>query len=110
MAYFNVGGQIRKLEMRDENGVDWSADFIGNTAHGMDYDEDGNFVTDEEEFRWWEDMIEEYQEMEEKVEEYKEKYGREAVEELLENVHAWSMDFADVPSSVKRALEEMDEE
>ena len=110
MATFNVNGQIKKLEMRDSNNIDWSNDFIGNTAHGMGHDEEGNYIATEEDYQWWKDMIAAYQEMESLIEEYKEKYGRDEVDEWLQKSSAFEVDLEDQPKSVKRELAAMDEE
>lgn len=110
MTTFNVNGQVRSLEMRDENGIDWSADFIGNTSHGMIHDEDGNYIATEEDFQWWKNMIADYQDMQRIVEEYEEKFGREAVEKHLHEYSAWEVDLEDQPNSVRFALAEMKDE
>ncbi len=107
---FIVNGQVKGLEMRDENGIDWSADFIGNTAHGMSHDDDGNYIATEEDYQWWKDMIAAYQKMESLIEEYKEKFGRDEVDEWLQKSAAFEVDLEDMPKSVKRELEAMAEE
>lgn len=107
---FIVNGQVKGLEMRDENGIDWSADFIGNTAHGMSHDDEGNYIATEEDYQWWKDMIAAYQEMESVIEQYKEKYGRDEVDEWLQKSAAFDVDLEDQPNSVKQELAAMDEE
>lgn len=110
MATFNVNGQIKTLEMRDDNNIDWSNDFIGKTAHGMANDEEGNYIATEEDYQWWKDMIAAYQKMESLIEEYKEKFGCEEVDEWLQKSFAFEVDLEDMPKSVKRELEAMAEE
>lgn len=105
---FIVNGQVKGLEMRDENGIDWSADFIGNTAHGMSSDSEGNYIATEADYQWWKDMIAAYQEMESLIAQYKEKYGSDEVDEWLQEVHAFDYDLEDQPKNVKRYLAEMD--
>jgi hypothetical protein len=107
---FMVNGQVKGLEMHDDNGIDWAADFIGNTAHGMSRDDDGNYIATEEDYQWWKDMIAAYQEMESVIEKYKEKYGRDKVDEWLQKSAAFDVDLEDQPSSVKHELAAMDEE
>lgn len=106
---FIVNGQVRELTMIGENGIDSSADFIGNTAHGMKHDEAGNYIASQEDFEWWENMISEYQKMEATIKTYEEKYGRDEVWKWLEEVHAFDYDLEDQPKNVKRYLEEMDD-
>lgn len=110
MATFNVNGQIKSLTMRDENGIDGSADFIGNTSHGMSRDDDGNYIATEEDFQWWKNMIADYQDMQRVIREYNEKYGRDAVEKHLHDQVAWEVDLEDQPNSVRAALAEMKDE
>lgn len=110
MATFIVDGKVRELTMRDTNGIDWSNDFIGNTSHGMENDDEGNYIASTEEYEWWKAMIADWEDMQEKIEEYKETYGSEEVTDWLELSHAWSVDLEDQPNSVRSALAEMDEE
>tara|TARA_R110000868_G_scaffold21307_1_gene88513 strand:+ start:1826 stop:2161 length:336 start_codon:yes stop_codon:yes gene_type:complete len=110
MTTFIVDGTAHNLTMRDDNNIDWSEDFIGNTAHGMDSDDDGNYIASADDFAWWKDMIANWQAMEEKITEYKEKYGWEEVTTWLEITHAWLGDLEDQPNSVRHALSQMDDE
>lgn len=106
---FIVNGQVKSLEMRDENGIDWSADLIGGTSHGMARDDEGNYIATQEDFEWWEKMITEYQAMESVIKQYKDKYGTDEVDEWLQQSAAFDVDLGDQPNSVKHALSQMDE-
>lgn len=57
-------GKVVKLEIRDENNIDWSSDLIGNSGATID----GQFVFDREEeiylasaetVEWWQNYIRE---------------------------------------------------
>lgn len=109
MTTFIVNGKARKLEMRDDNNIDWSADFIGNTSHGMERDGEGNYIATQEEYDWWKNMIVAYQGMEETIKQYKAKYGADEVDEWLQKSSAFDVDLEDQPGSVKNELLAMDE-
>ena len=109
MTKFLVNGEERDLRMIDSNGIDQSGDFIGNTYHGMDHDEEGRYIASEEEYQWWADMIVSYEGMQEQINEAYEKYGREEIDSYLQKVHAFDCDLEDQPSSVSIALDDYEE-
>lgn len=110
MVTFIVDGKELVLTMRDDNGIDWSADFIGNTAHGMEIDEEGRYIASRADYEWWDNMIVAYQDMQAQLKDYQQRYGYDTVEEWLRQSAAWERDLEDQPSSVLQALRELDEE
>ena len=109
MTKFMVDGQEKTLELRDSNGIDWSADFIGNTAHGMENDEDGRYIATQEDYDWWVDAARQEEEASALEDKYAEKYGREAVDEIISMTSARSADMDNCLNSVKLALANLDE-
>lgn len=106
---FLVNEVEHNLVMLDENGIDWSADFIGNTSHGMAHDEEGNYIATQEELAWWQDTIAAHLEMQALIRVYNERYGEDEVSSWLEKMHAFDVDLEDQPASVKEALEMLDD-
>ena len=51
-------GEIKNLIIRDDNGIDYTIDFIDNT-NGLYYDSNEYMMT-EDEFNWWSDYIDDY--------------------------------------------------
>ncbi len=70
MTTFLVNGKEQELRMM-VNNIDISGDFIGNTAHGMDSDDEGRFIASQEDFEWWQKAITDNLQMEELIAKYK---------------------------------------
>lgn len=105
MTIFLVNGKELTLEMRDENGVDWSGDFIGNTHHGMESDGDGNYICSQEDYEWWDRVIDDHVSMNEMIDEYKARYGSDEIDNYLQECSAFDVDIEDQPGSVRTALD-----
>jgi len=102
MTTFIVNRQ--ELEVRyDINGVDISGDFIGNTSHGMDTDDDGRYVASQEDYDWWVDTIAAHVQMDANVEAYKEKFSADDVDQVV--VDWASGDYETLPGQVALGLE-----
>lgn len=84
MTIFMVNGQEKELRY-DMNGIDISNDFIGNTAHGMEYNEDGNYIATEKDFQWWQETIAAHENMDAIVSSYKERFDADDVREVVED-------------------------
>jgi len=108
MTKFMVDGQEKTLELRDSNGIDWSADFVGNTAHGMETDEDGRYIATVEDYDWWVDAAQQEENATNLEAQYAEKYGQEAVDKIISMTDARSADMDSRLSSVKMALANLD--
>lgn len=58
-----VNGEIKELNIYDNNGIEWSNDLIGNNTFWSDYktDEETELkIVDEDFFDWWKEYIENY--------------------------------------------------
>lgn len=109
MTTFIVDGTKKTLRMDDGNGIDQSADFIGNTAHGMTIDSEGNYIASADDFAWWERVISEHLAMDEQIAKYTDKYGYDAVDGCLQDNYAYGVDLEDMPGSVSLALAQLDD-
>lgn len=53
----NETGEVKELNIFDNNGINWIADLLGNYDH-LHYNDDLNMHTmDEDDFEWWQDYI-----------------------------------------------------
>ena len=103
MTIFIVNGKEKELRM-DVGGVDVSADFIGNTYHGMDDDEEGRYVASQEDFNWWRDVISSHLDMANIIEAYKEDNDPDEVDRV---VNEWiGVDYENQPGQVAHGLEQ----
>ena len=99
---FMVNGQEKELSYIF-NGVDCSADFIGNTAHGMASDSDGRYIATQEDFEWWQDTIAAHEQMDATIEAYKASFGSDEVDLVVQD---WiDTDLDNQPSLVIMGLE-----
>ena len=96
----------RTLEYRDANGINWAADFVGNSSAIVEVDDDGRVVMSANDYGWWTDTIQAHQRMDAELDEYRDRYGSTAVQSCLDTTHAADCDLEDIPSSVHRALEQ----
>jgi len=104
MTTFIVNGQEKELEMR-VNGIDISADFIGNTSHGMACDDEGRYIATQEDFEWWQETIEAHQWMDDMIGAYKNDHGANLVDQV---VNDWiDADLDDQPSQVAIGLKKV---
>jgi hypothetical protein len=100
-------GEERSLEYRDANGINWAADFVGNSNGINEIDGDGRVVMSSSDYTWWANTIQAHQRMDDELGEYRERYGSTAVQSFLDATHAAAdCDLEDIPSSVHRALEQ----
>jgi len=97
-------GEERTLEYRDANGINWAADFVGNSSGINETDDDGRVVMSASDYTWWTDTIQAHQRMDAELDEYRDRYGSTAVQACLDTTHAADCDLEDEPASVHRAL------
>lgn len=100
-----VNGEIKKLEYRNDNGIDVAADFIGAFGGITNWDDDGVPIMTEGDYKWWKRVIGDHQEMDRIVNEYKRLYDKGDVLNVV--IEASDVDLEDVPSNVIRALKEV---
>lgn len=109
MAVFLVNGQQHELRIIGENGIDYSLDFIGNTEHGMERDEDGRFIATPEDLKWWETVMAQHEEMERLIKNAENTYGYDVVHGALTRDGALDSDMDMMLGNVQRTLETLGE-
>lgn len=103
MTTFIVNGQEKELVFR-ENGIDISRALIGNTYHGMDMDDEGNYIADQDEYTWWENYFVGLAEMNETITQYKENFDSDEVDRV---VNDWiNVDFENQSDQVIHGLKQ----
>jgi hypothetical protein len=103
MTKFLVNGQVKEIKMHF-NGIECSADFIGNTHHGMGLDDEGRYVASQEDYEWWVKVISDHEAMEDTIARYKE--AHDDPDEVDRMVQSWiGVDLEDQPAQVRLGLE-----
>lgn len=103
MSKFMVNGQEKELRY-DVNGIDISADFIGNTAHGMEVDDEGRYIASQADFEWWQETISANENMDVIIAAYKEQFDAGEVDQVVQD---WSgNDLDTTPAQVLMGLEQ----
>ena len=102
MTTFIVDGKETEIRY-DYNGIDISGDFIGNTSHGMEINDEGNYIATPEEYTWWGDVIDAHQAMDVLIAEYKFHFGSDEVSAIVEDNS--DADYELHPAQVINALE-----
>lgn len=108
MATFIIDGQAHKLEMRDDNGIDWSNEFIGGYDHHMETDDDGNFLTTQAEYEWWKQAISDQEAIKALVQQAQERHGEDTVNNWMQDAGAYETDLDMMLASVRNALQDLD--
>jgi hypothetical protein len=75
---FLVNGEVKELNIYDDNGVNWVADLIGNCKLWSEFEKDEEtelFKMSEDEFKWWDQYIKDYEADETEEKEIKQEYG-----------------------------------
>ena len=90
----NETGNLEKLTIIDaKTGMDWSSDLIGNSGAVGDYihydDAAGAYSIGQEDFDWWAEYISMYERYQEKLDALKEKYGADAVDNIITRHELW---------------------
>lgn len=103
-------GKVEFLEIVDhKTGQNYVADFIGNAGgfvNGNFYkNADGEIETTQENFDWWKEVITENQALEAHIADLEEKFGYDAVQEILCSANV-SGDLEDHAARVWQMLEE----
>jgi hypothetical protein len=96
----NVAGNIRTLEYRDSNWIDWASEFV--SAGGFDRDDNGNVIMSGDDYQWWSDCIAAHKEMVAEIAAYKQRFGEDEVDQVVED---WiGVDLGDQPNQVRHGL------
>lgn len=98
-----VNGQEKRLSYII-NGIDYSTDFIGNTAHGMGRDEDGRYIASQEDFEWWQSTIAAHEQMDAAIAACKETNDPDEVDRVVQDWIDTDLDMQ--PKQVMRGLEQ----
>jgi hypothetical protein len=84
MTTFIVNGQEHEIEFYF-NGMECSADFIGNTSHGMESDAEGRYIATREDLDWWQTTIAAHEAMETIIELYKSQFCEAEVNKVVQD-------------------------
>jgi hypothetical protein len=104
MSTFIVNGQEKELRF-NVNGIDISRDFIGNTSHEMDIDDEGRYIATTDEFDWWHNTITAHEKMNATIAAYKEANDPDEVDRV---VNDWiDTDLDNQPAQVIMGLEQV---
>ncbi len=78
--------EIKELKITDKNGVNWVDDFIdANDRQSWTKDKDDNYLLDQDQAEYWEEMTSIYQQYYDLKNELAELHGRDKIEDLLVN-------------------------
>ena len=101
---FMVEGQEKELSY-NWNGVDISADFIGNRDHGMGSDAEGRYIATQEDFDWWQNTIAAHKSMNKTIEAYKAIFDPDKVDRIVQDYIDVDIDYQ--PTHVTMGLEKI---
>jgi hypothetical protein len=105
MAKFMVNGEEKELRY-EVDGIDASADLIGNTHHGMDKDDEGRYIASQEDYDWWETYFADLETLEETIARYKENFDRDEVDRVVQDAIS-GFDYGDQPRQAILELEQV---
>lgn len=106
----NETKQTKQLSIIDpETGVDWIADFVGNTGALTDgqfvySDEQDAYLCDQSTFDWWVKVVNDHQVVADRIAALNSVHGSDAVFEVVANVGG--CDLEDYAAIVNEALNE----
>lgn len=110
MATFIVDGVEKHATLHlNDVGIDYARDFIGSYEHGMTQDDDGRFVTNQETFDWWVQVLADQAAIETLLADYAARYGDDAVYQCLQEQGAYNTDLDAMLAAVKLALATLDD-
>ena len=113
-------GAVETLLLIDsKTGCDWFNDLVGNHdgfnddpeyGFAKEKDEDGfdtgRFVTSQENFKWWENIVSEMDELEKRIVNLSEEFEYYKVKDVVMDASAGNSDLEYYPSIVHQALDE----
>lgn len=106
-----VNGIEKHLNIVNENGIDFTKDFIGNWGALSDgqftWSEEGAYVADEDTFEWWRKAIEREVSNTDKIAELKEIHGSEKVDEIVNDAACGYNDLEDIQSAIANAINKL---
>ena len=100
-------GDIKELRLVDpDTGVDWIADFVGNTGtldDGQFEADDDGYTASRETYEWWEGVVATRQSNDNRIHALEQEHGDEAVRKVVD---VGSMDLDDETNAIAQALDE----
>jgi len=106
----NETNEIKTLEIIDpKTGSNWETDLLGNHGAEMGYDEnDGVYTMDNDEFVWWEDLIERYQAVDNEFDEIRTNHpeGEELEKYIFETGISAGVELENYPEAITDAVNE----
>lgn len=100
---FMVNGREKEISY-SVNGIDISADFIGNTAHGMTSDDEGRYIASQDDFEWWQNTIAAHEQMDATIAAYKQANDPDEVDQVVQD---WiDTDLDNQPTQVLMGLKQ----
>jgi tetrahydromethanopterin S-methyltransferase subunit A len=98
-----------ELLILDQNGIDYTQDFIGNAGALINgkfvYDDELDaYLCDQETFDLWEKVVNDHQELNKRINALKAEHGNEAVDGVIEN--AGNSDLEDEAALINQELDE----
>ena len=103
-------GKEEILETRDENGIEWTNDLLGNAGISLYNDKTEQNEISQDDFEWWKNYINNYENDSEEIEELAEELGIEKsiiVDKITKELNC---DMEDEHAIIQRILEEIREE
>ena len=76
--------EIKTLDLRDGNGIDWANDLLGNVGALPKYDADAAaYPMTQSDYDWWSNQIDEIEQANALIEEFAEEFGSDEREFLV---------------------------
>lgn len=99
-------GEIVEITMMDENGIDYSADFIeaGNRSEFSWNDDCEMHEAEDGDIQWWIGICAAHEELNSRLSDLRQEYDPEELHEAIK--HAFDVDLEDMPGAVNQAIDE----
>ena len=102
--------EVKVLEIRDKNGIEWTKDLLGNYDALQFNDETEEYEMNQEDYEWWLEYIEKHEADEQEVMKLAEELGIEE-SEIWERINQnLNCDLGDEHMIVQNVLEEIRKE
>ena len=75
--------EIKTLDLRDGNGIDWANDLLGNVGALPKYDASAAYPMTQADYAWWLNQIDEIEQANALIEEFAEEFGSDEREFLV---------------------------
>jgi len=102
--------EVKVLEIRDKNGIEWTNDLLGNHGALQFNDETEEYEMNQEDYEWWSEFIKNHEADEQEVTELAEELGIEE-SEIWERINQeLNCDLGDEHMIIQNVLEEIRKE